>query len=127
MILYAVNLWLKKSSLGSQGKRLSSNPNYVEDRQTDCLFNMHILICEIALPMKEIQFASCYIMNLLTLFYFIYLYFQSLEVVSRYRDTQLQVTENLCYLRNLSPNIYQCFKIEGIFFLTTCYQGLYSC
>ena len=24
--------------------------------------------------------------------------FQSLEVVSRYRDTQLQVTENLCYL-----------------------------
>ena len=42
--------------------------------------------------------------------------FQSPEVVSRYRDTQLHVTENLCYLRNLSPNIYQCFKIEGIYY-----------
>ena len=41
--------------------------------------------------------------------------FQSLAVVSRYRDPQLQVTENLCYLWNLSPNIYQCFKIESIF------------
>ena len=34
--------------------------------------------------------------------------FQSLEVVSRSRDSQLQVTEKL------NPNIYQCFKIEGI-------------
>ena len=42
--------------------------------------------------------------------------FQSLEVLSRYRDTQLQVTENLCDLRNLSPNIYQRFTIEGIFY-----------
>ena len=42
--------------------------------------------------------------------------FQSLEVVSRYRDTQLQVIENLCDLWNLSPNIYQCFKTEGIFY-----------
>ena len=42
--------------------------------------------------------------------------FQSLEVVFRYRDTQLQVTENVCDLWNLSPSIYQCFKIEGIFF-----------
>ena len=42
--------------------------------------------------------------------------FQSLEVVFRYRDPQLQVTENLCYLRNLNPNIYQCFKIESIFY-----------
>ena len=41
--------------------------------------------------------------------------FQSPEVVSRYCDTQLQVTENLCYLWNLTPNIYQCFRIEGIF------------
>ena len=41
--------------------------------------------------------------------------FQSLEVVSRYRDTQLLVTENLLLVKNLSPNIYQCFKIEGIF------------
>ena len=31
----------------------------------------------------------------------------------RYRDTQLQVTENVCDLRNLGPNIYQCFKIKG--------------
>ena len=44
------------------------------------------------------------------------LYFQQLEVVSHYRDTQLQVTENICYLCNLSPNIYQCFKIERIFY-----------
>ena len=50
--------------------------------------------------------------------------FQPREVVSRYRDPQLQVTENLCYLRNSSPNIYQCFKIESIFyFLTTAYAG----
>ena len=42
--------------------------------------------------------------------------FQSLEVVSRYRETQLQVTENVCYLRNIRPNIYQCFKIKGIFY-----------
>ena len=32
--------------------------------------------------------------------------FQSLEVVSRYRDPQLRVTENLCDLRNVSPNIF---------------------
>ena len=30
--------------------------------------------------------------------------------MSRYRDTQLQVTENLSDLQNLSPNIYQFFK-----------------
>ena len=41
--------------------------------------------------------------------------FQSLEDVSRYRETQLQVTKKLCDLRNLGPNIYQCFQIEGIF------------
>ena len=34
------------------------------------------------------------------------LHFQSLEGVSRYRDTQLQVTENLSDFQNLSPNIY---------------------
>ena len=42
--------------------------------------------------------------------------FRSLKVVSRYRDPQLQVTENLCDLRNLGLNIYHYFKIEGIFF-----------
>ena len=35
----------------------------------------------------------------------IYLNFQTLEVVSRYRDPQLQVTENYSYLFNLSTNI----------------------
>ena len=35
--------------------------------------------------------------------------FQSLEAVSRFRETQLQVTKNLCDLKNLSLNIlYQC-------------------
>ena len=52
------------------------------------------------------------------------LHFQSLEVVSRYRDTQLQVTENVCYLRNFSLNLYQYFKIEGIFY---CEQFAISC
>ena len=42
--------------------------------------------------------------------------FHSLEVVSRYRDPQVQVTENLCYLWNLSPNKYQCIKIESTFY-----------
>ena len=36
--------------------------------------------------------------------------------MSRYRDPQLQVTENLSDLQNLSPNIDQCFKIESIFY-----------
>ena len=35
----------------------------------------------------------------------IYLNFQPHEVVSRYRDTQLQVAENYSYLFNLSTNI----------------------
>ena len=43
--------------------------------------------------------------------------FQSLEVVSRYRDPQLQVTENYCDLGNLGLKIYQCFKIKDIFLL----------
>ena len=38
----------------------------------------------------------------------IYLYFQPLEVVSRYRDPQHQVVENWLYLFNLRPNIYNC-------------------
>ena len=42
--------------------------------------------------------------------------FHSPEVVSRYRDTQLQVSENLCDLRKLNRNIYQYFKIESIFY-----------
>ena len=35
----------------------------------------------------------------------IYLNFQPLEVVSRYRDPQLQVAENYKYLINLNSNI----------------------
>ena len=35
----------------------------------------------------------------------IYLNFQPLEVVSRYRDPQLQVAENYSYLFNLHTNI----------------------
>ena len=40
-------------------------------------------------------------------------HFQSLEVVDRGSETQLQVTENGCDLRNLGSSIivYQCFKI----------------
>ena len=34
-----------------------------------------------------------------------------LKAVSRYRDTQLQVTENLCDLWNFGPNIFQYLKI----------------
>ena len=53
------------------------------------------------------------------------LYFQSLEVVSRYRDTQLQVAENVCDLCNLSPdiskNMFQDWR--HILFLTTGHQG----
>ena len=35
----------------------------------------------------------------------VYLNFRPLEVVSRYRDSQLQVAENHSYLLNLSTNI----------------------
>ena len=37
----------------------------------------------------------------------VYLNFQPLEVVSRYRDPQPQVVENYSYLFNLRPNIYK--------------------
>ena len=37
----------------------------------------------------------------------VYLNFQPLEVVSRYRDPQPQVVENYSYLINLRPNIHQ--------------------
>ena len=42
--------------------------------------------------------------------------FHSFEVVSRYRDTQLQVTENVPDLQNLRPNIYQFSKIGSTFY-----------
>ena len=37
----------------------------------------------------------------------IYLNFQPLDVVSRYRDPQLQVAENYSHLFNLRPNHYK--------------------
>ena len=40
----------------------------------------------------------------------------TLEVVSRYRNPQLQAIENLCDLQNLSPNIYHCLKIKSIIY-----------
>ena len=42
-------------------------------------------------------------------------HFLQIELVSGYRDTQLEVTENVYDMWNLSLNIYQYFKIEGIF------------
>ena len=43
--------------------------------------------------------------------------FQSLEVLSRYCDTQLQVTENVCDLWNFkSQHVCQCFKIKLFYF-----------
>ena len=38
---------------------------------------------------------------------FIYSNFQLLEVVDRYRDSQLQVVDNCSYLLDLRPNIYK--------------------
>ena len=44
--------------------------------------------------------------------------------MSRYRDTQLQVSENLCDLRNLSTNILSAFQyLRHILLLTTGYTG----
>ena len=47
--------------------------------------------------------------------------FQSLEVVSRYRDTQLQVSYHYSHLFNLRPNIhkYRCLNMHLI--PTNCY------
>ena len=46
---------------------------------------------------------------------FIYLNFHPLEVVSRYRDLQLQVGENYAYLLNLRPNIGKSWMFEHTF------------
>ena len=45
----------------------------------------------------------------------IYLNFQQLEVVSRYRDPQPQVVENDSYLFNLRPNIYKYWCLNSQF------------
>ena len=43
----------------------------------------------------------------------IYLNFQPLEAVSRYRDPQPQVVENYSYLFNLKPNIYKSWYLNS--------------
>ena len=43
--------------------------------------------------------------------------------MSRYRDPQLQVTENLCDMRNLGPNISLFQDLKNILLLTTDYTG----
>ena len=45
----------------------------------------------------------------------IYLNFQPLEVVSRYRDPQLQVAENYAYLLNLGTNICKSWMFRHTF------------
>ena len=45
---------------------------------------------------------------------FIYLNFQPLEIVSRYRDQQTQVVENYSYLFNLKPNKSWCLNTHFI-------------
>ena len=52
--------------------------------------------------------------------------FQAPEVVSRYRETRLQVTENSCDLCNLGSNIISVIE-DKCLRLTTGYQGLYRC
>ena len=44
-----------------------------------------------------------------------YLNFHPLEVVSRYRDSQLQVAENHSYLFNLSTNICKSWWLDTHF------------
>ena len=46
---------------------------------------------------------------------FIYLNFQPLQAVSRYRDPQPQVVENYSYLFILRPNIYKSFCLYSYF------------
>ena len=46
---------------------------------------------------------------------YIYLNFQPLEVVSRYRDPQPQVIENYSYLFNFRPNIYKSWHLNSHF------------
>ena len=45
----------------------------------------------------------------------LYLNFQPLEIVYRYRDPQLQVTENYCCLFNLSTNIWKSWCLDTHF------------
>ena len=46
--------------------------------------------------------------------------FHPLEVVSRYRDLQLQVAEHYWYLFNLTPNIWKCWCLITHFFPNNC-------
>ena len=49
-----------------------------------------------------------------------YLNFQPLEVVPRYRDAQLQVSENYSYLFNLTPNIFKSWCLNTYFIPNNC-------
>ena len=45
--------------------------------------------------------------------------------MSRYRDTQLQVTENVCYVLNLSPNIYiSVSRLKAYFIVDSLLSGV---
>ena len=55
-------------------------------------------------PARCFPFLTLFLMN-----------FQPLEVVSRYRDPQLQVAENYLYLFNLTPNICKLWCLNTLF------------
>ena len=57
---------------------------------------------------------------ILTLMLLIYLHFQPLEVVSRYRNPQPQVVDNYSYLVNLKPNIYKYECLNSYFITNNC-------
>ena len=63
----------------------------------------------IILPFSHLLLSNCVlegeIFQTKFIYMLIYLNFRPLEVVSRYRDPQLQVVENYSYLFNLSMNI----------------------
>ena len=54
--------------------------------------------------------------------------FQSLEVLFRYRNTQLQVTENVGGFNEIQvPTYISVSRLKAYFTLTTGYQRLYRC
>ena len=74
-----------------------------------------IIIKTLTRYLSTVMFTINYLLHCFILTYpanIIYLNFQSLDVVSRYRDHQHQVAENYLYLVNLRPYIRRswCFK-----------------
>ena len=94
----------------------SSTANYIIH------FQWHIIWLKICLK-PYISGRSRTRVNLKHTAYSVLVTFHSLEVVSRYYDTQLQVTENLCDLWNSSLNIYQFQDWKHILWWTASYQG----